>query len=75
MCAGCTVQEGKRIDGEDGEELLKIREAKHRNPRRMLKREKKKEKEKSVLFFFFKGRNMFKVWGGGNKPEYKAIKL
>lgn len=50
MCAGCTVQEGKRIDGEDGEELLKIREAKHRNPRRMLKREKKKEK--SVLFFF-----------------------
>lgn len=50
MCARCTVQEGKRIDGEDGEELLKIREAKHRNPRRMLKREKKKEK--SVLFFF-----------------------
>lgn len=50
MCAGCTVQEGKRIDGE---ELLKIREAKHRNPRRMLKREKKKEKKK-WLFFFFK---------------------
>lgn len=50
MCAGCTVQEGKRIDGEDGEELLKIREAKHRNPRRMLKREKKKRK-KCIVFF------------------------
>lgn len=50
MCAGCTVQEGKRIDGE---ELLKIREAKHRNPRRMLKREKKKKK-KSGFFFFLR---------------------
>lgn len=49
MCAGCTVQEGKRIDGE---ELLKIREAKHRNPRRMLKREKKKKKKKWLFFFF-----------------------